>query len=429
MSTLEVARRDASGDAPPLRFRDRDYSSPKHFWQGTQRIVPPSVTVERARAHFGQLGLTRLADVTGLDRMGIPVVLAVRPNGLSLSVDAGKGLTLEAATASAVMETVERYHAETADPPRFRASYDRASAQHSTVPFEHLLKMKASHFTRRMPLDWALGWDLLGNREVAAPVMMVRHERAGATDEIPYPFSSDSNGLAAGNDLLEAVSHGLVECIERDAVTCRRLAWGRGDPPPRVRLESVDDEPTRELLDRCRRADARVVIFDCSVDTGVPVYLAYIFDMVMRHVGLYCGYGAHLDPGIAMCRAITEAVQGRLVYIAGARDDFFRHVDLRCRLSDDVATVRAIEAMPETVDVRGRPSLATPTFEGDIQDLLRRLQAVGIDQVIAFDLTQPALNLPAVRIIVPGLEGYDSEFSVPGGRARAFARQSRATPQ
>jgi ribosomal protein S12 methylthiotransferase accessory factor len=86
--------------------------------------------------------------------------------------------------------------------------------------------------------------------------------------------------------------------------------------------------------------------------------------------------------------------------------------------------VRTIEAMPETVDVRGRPSLATPTFEGDIRFLLRRLEAVGIEQVIAFDLTQSALGLTAVRVLVPGLEGYDSEFSVPGARARAFLRKA-----
>jgi YcaO-like protein with predicted kinase domain len=411
---------DPGIEAAPIHFHGREHAATKVFWEGSQRTVAPAETVERVRPHFTELGLTRLANITDLDRIGIPTVLSVRPSALSLSVDSGKGFTLEAATASAVMESVERHHAEVARPPQFRASYEAAAGEHAVVPFERLIRLKAAHFTRHMPLSWTLGWDLLGEREVAVPVMMVRLDKAGASERLPPPFSSDSNGLAAGNNLLEALNYGLAECIERDAVTCWRLAWGNGCPPPRVRLETVEHGPTCELLDRCRRADVRVVLLDCTVDTAVPVYQAYLYDRVLPHSVLSCGYGAHLDPGIAMVRAITEAVQGRLVYIAGTRDDFFRHVDLRCRLSDDVSTVHTVEGLAETVDVRERLSLATTTFEGDIRFLLRRLEAVGIRQCIAFDLTQPSFGLAAVRIVVPGLEGCDSEFAIPGARARAF---------
>lgn len=412
-------------EAGPIRLLGRAHPSAKGFFAGTQRVVPPAVTLERVRPHFARLGLTRLADITGLDRIGIPVVLSVRPNSRSLAVDAGKGFTLDAAMASAAMECVERHHGETAELPVFRAPYDRVAAEHAVVPFEHLMRVRGAHFTPGMPLDWTLGENLLAEGEVAVPAAMVRLDKIGWSERLPLPFASDSNGLSAGNDLPEALSYGLLECVERDAVTCWRLAWAKGRPPPRVRLETIDHEATRELLERLRLADIRVVLLDCEVDTGVPVYLAYLYDRVMRHVGLNNGYGAHLDRGIAMVRAITEAVQGRLVYIAGARDDFYRHVDLRCRLFDDAATIRAIEAMPETVDARARPSLDTPTFEGDLGLVLGRLRAVGIGQAVAFDLTQPAVGLPAVRVLVPGLEGHDSEFSVRGRRALAFAARQQ----
>jgi ribosomal protein S12 methylthiotransferase accessory factor len=42
-----------------------------------------------------------------------------------------------------------------------------------------------------------------------------------------------------------------------------------------------------------------------------------------RTLGFYQGFGAHLVPEIAIARALTEAAQTRLTYIAGARDDFF----------------------------------------------------------------------------------------------------------
>lgn len=421
----------ASGDAPtspapPLRIGGREYRAAKRFWKGTQRVISPLETIERVRPHFARLGLTRLANVTGLDRIGIPTILSVRPNGQGLSADAGKGFTVEAATASAAMECVERYHAETTCPPDFRASYERVAAEHAVIPFERLIRVRAAHFTPRLTLRWTLGRDLMQERDVAVPSMMVRLDKKGRGEALPVPFSSDSNGLAAGNDLLEAVNGGLLECIERDAITCSSLAWRHGNPPPRVRLDTIEHPETRELLERCQRAEVAVFLFDCTADTDVPVYMAYLCDKVMRHVGLCIGYGAHLDPGIAMVRAITEAVQGRLVYIAGSRDDFFRHTDLRWKLSDDAATVHDLETMPAILDAHARPSLATSTFEGDLDLLLQRLRGAGIDQVVLFELTQPGFDVAAVRIVVPLLEAPESEFCVPGERARTFVRRRQA---
>ena len=57
-------------------------------------------------------GVTRLADITRLDFVGTPVFQAIRPMGRALSVHQGKGLTVEAAKISALMEAVESDHAE-----------------------------------------------------------------------------------------------------------------------------------------------------------------------------------------------------------------------------------------------------------------------------------------------------------------------------
>ncbi len=75
------------------------------------RTCSPQETISQIEPYFEKIGLTRLADITGLDRIGIPVILSVRPNSTFLAVDAGKGITPEAATASAAMEYIERYHA------------------------------------------------------------------------------------------------------------------------------------------------------------------------------------------------------------------------------------------------------------------------------------------------------------------------------
>lgn len=411
---------------PALRFQKRDHRAPKHFWEGTQRCIAPAETVERVRPHFKRLGLTRLADITGLDRIGIPTVVSVRPNGLGLSCDAGKGFTVAAAMASAAMECVERYHGEMAILEEFRASYEQVAERHVTLPLNQLLRARAALFTTKLPLQWTLGTDLLADREVAVPSAMVRLDKSCLAESLPPPFVSDSNGLSAGNNLLEALNGGILEWIERDAIMCHRFAWGAGFPPPRVALDTIEHATVRELIERCERADARLALFDCTHDTGVPVYMAYLYDRVVRHVGTYIGYGAHLDPGIAMVRAITEAVQGRLVYIAGARDDFFRHLDLRLKLSDDHQALERVERLPASLDARERGTQATPTFEGDILCLLERLRAVGIDQVVVVDLTEPVFDAAAIRVLIPGLEGCESESYRPGNRARAFVKQCQA---
>ena len=85
--------------------------SPKGFRLGTHRAIDPRETIERIRPHMAAMGITRVANVTGLDRIGIPVVMVCRPNSRSLAVAQGKGLDLDAAKASGLGESIEAYHA------------------------------------------------------------------------------------------------------------------------------------------------------------------------------------------------------------------------------------------------------------------------------------------------------------------------------
>src|SRR5918995_3479572 len=85
--------------------------------RGTHRLVAPGATVERVAPLRARMGITRVANVTGLDRIGIPVVMVCRPNSRSIAVSQGKGLDLDAAKASGVMEAIELYHAERVELP------------------------------------------------------------------------------------------------------------------------------------------------------------------------------------------------------------------------------------------------------------------------------------------------------------------------
>src|SRR4051812_19172250 len=96
---------------------------PKAFRQETHRTTSPTETVARMKTWMGLMGITRIANLTGLDRIGIPVVAVYRPNARSVAVSQGKGVTLAAAQASGLMESIEAYHAENLNLPLRLASY------------------------------------------------------------------------------------------------------------------------------------------------------------------------------------------------------------------------------------------------------------------------------------------------------------------
>ncbi|MFT7675957.1 MAG: YcaO-like protein with predicted kinase domain, partial [Gammaproteobacteria bacterium] len=95
----------------------------KTFMNGALLCVEPSKTLERVMPWMSYMGITRIANVTGLDRIGIPVVMVCRPNSRSVAVSQGKGLTLDAAKASGLMESVESWHAERIEHPLKLSSF------------------------------------------------------------------------------------------------------------------------------------------------------------------------------------------------------------------------------------------------------------------------------------------------------------------
>jgi len=411
-------------DLPSIHYRGRAYRGIKRFWSGTQRSIPPAETLERIRPHFPFFGITRLANITNLDVIGIPVTLAIRPNADTLSQGSGKGFSLEAALTSGAMEAIELFHAEEPDLPTFQAGYESLPANRMAV--EDLPFTRHHLFREWWPYRWVMGWDLINQNEVPVPWWVVHMGHHPFRRRDLHTFQVTSNGLASGNNLLEAINAGLFEVIERDAVACHRVAWTQAkEAPPLVDQSTIEHPLVRDLLDRLKRAQIGLLLFDCTVDTMVPTYMTYLYDIANNGMGVYRGYGAHLDPEVAMIRAITESVQARLIYIAGSRDDVFRHQYLRLKRPDDSFLKKAMESIDPSVNGRQRVSEATPTFEGDTHLALEKLKSAGLSQVVVLDLSRPGLPVHVVKVIVPGLEGYMFDFYEPGRRARAFVQRKR----
>lgn len=401
-------------------------ATPKGVRADAQRAMSPAATLARVRGRFAAIGLTRLADVTGLDRLGIPVVLSVRPQSGYLSVDGGKGFTTVAAQASAAMECFERHAGELTPVPRFTAPYEALPEERRMAP-DDLPLARNSLFSPRLAETWVWADDLRGGAPVAVPSVSVSLERHRHRRSSLLPFHFSSNGLNAGNTKSEALVGGLYEVIERDATTCTGFAWRSGARMRRVDLSTATSPDIAHLVSTITAQGVEVVVLDCTVDTAVPTFRAYLCDVATPGIGLYHGYGTHLDPQVAIIRAICEAAQGRLVFIAGSRDDSFRH---HRRLHSDFAEGNAaLLELPPTVDLRGFADESGDTFEADGRTLLAKLAQVGADRVLSVDLTHPDIGVDVFRVIVPGLEGYMLENFAPGRRARAWAAATTDAPK
>ena len=390
----------------------------KVYRLGTHRTISPAETVARVRPRLGEMGITRVANVTGLDRIGIPVVTVCRPNSRSVAVAQGKGLDLDAAKASGLMEAVESYHAERIDHPLKLGSLNELRHRYPLIDVEALPPLAASRFHPNFPILWIEGRDLLTSDPVWLPYELVHSNYT-----LPLPsgsgcFVASTNGLASGNHVQEAIAHGIGEVIERDSTTLwntPKAARGL----TRINLATVRDESCRALLDRLERAGMSVAVWDTTTDVGVASFYCLITDD--RNQGAHSGAGAGCHPAreVAFLRSVTEAIQVRTNYITGARDDLLPSEYTASGLAQKMRRAHAlmVEDGPGR-DFRDVPSQESDTFTEDVDWLLERLAAVGIGQVVAVDLTLPALELPVVRIVIPGMEGPDDhERYLPGARA------------
>ncbi|MEM9558139.1 MAG: YcaO-like family protein [Acidobacteriota bacterium] len=395
---------------------------------GAHRLVPPATTLERMARFLPAIGITRVADVTGLDRVGVPVVMAIRPNARSLAVCQGKGPSRDAARASGVMEAVEHYHAERVQAPLRLASWDEMRHERPTVDPSRLPRLEGGRFHAGHRLLWIEADVLAAQRHGPADRAWLPYELVHLDHTLPLPagsgcFQMTSNGLASGNHLAEATVHALCELIERDA---RSLALATSYEGRGVDSASVDDPLCRDVLARFDAAGLQVGLWELTSDVGVAVFECRIVDRddnPMRRTVAAGGSGCHPSRSVALLRALTEAAQSRLTVIAGARDDLGRADYERLRnpatLERERRRLRA--ATPERA-FHDAPELAGATFEADLELLAARLAVVGCDQILRIDLTQPWLREVAavVRVVVPGLEGMaELEGAAHGARLRA----------
>ncbi|MFE0201259.1 TfuA-like protein, partial [[Kitasatospora] papulosa] len=217
---------------------------------GTVRARTPEETWDAVAGCLEEFGITRVADLTGLDCIGLPVFTAIRPASRTLSTSQGKGATPLLAKLSAVMEAIELWHVEQPLPV---AAYGPAAevAPNCPVAALPLTAPYPEDALIQMAWEWATGTGLLSGAKVLLPVDLVRR-RIQRPQWTPDVLRATSTGLACGNTRDEALLHALFEVVERDVL----YRDGQAGRRRRTLIDpaTVDDPHGREVIERLAAA-------------------------------------------------------------------------------------------------------------------------------------------------------------------------------
>jgi len=216
-------------------------------------------------------------------------------------------------------------------------------------------------------------------------------------------IDTNTNGIASGNAMEEAICHALTEVIERDAWSINQFTGKASDA---LFIEDhKDNQFIINILEKLQNAQIEIVAKDITSDIDVPVIAAFSNDLVYKNLIPIDGFGAHLDPKVAMVRALLEIATTRGLFIQKHGIENFRPTYL-----DDVAAEdHKDDYRFYSYQQKGLAEIKAEYSDDILQDIkitIDKLVARGLDKIIAVDLTRPEIGIPTAKTIVPGMEVY-----------------------
>jgi ribosomal protein S12 methylthiotransferase accessory factor len=418
----------------PIQLRPRL----KHFTSdGGHRAVTPSQTVEAHQHLISPISgivteLVRISDpanpLVHTYRAGHSFGSATSLRGLRHALrhkSSGKGKSDQQSKASGFCEAVERYSGIfQGDEPRIQATLadlgDQAIHPERCLLFsdrqyanrEALNQQKTvahdwipQRFDASQLIDWTPVWSLTEQVHKYLPTAFCYYD---------YPLpkdlrfcKADSNGNAAGNTLEEAILQGFMELVERDGVA---LWWYNRLKRPAVDLASFDEPYFLELQQFYRENNRDLWVLDLTADLGIPTFAGVSRRTEGDSERIIAGYGAHLDPTIAIMRAITEVNQIGLELdklpaeeLEGDFKDWMLTVTLEnqlCLAPDPTTPLKVASDYPK----RWSDDIYT-----DVMACVEIGKQAGLETLV-LDQTRPDIGLNVVKVIVPGLRHFWSRF-------------------
>lgn len=398
---------------------------------GGYRTVSSRTTVARFRKHVSPL----TGVVTRLERIEADLPLntnfyaahnfsapARNVNELRAGLTGGsfgKGSTAEQAEASALMEAIERYSGIfQGDEIRTTRRFTDFAPGEAIRPNDVLLFSDAqylpeqtgeedSHETQMSPapfdpsarIEWSPVWSLRDGRFKYIPTSLLYFFYSG-----PAAFHADSNGCAAGNTREEAIVQGFLELVERDAYA---IWWYNRLRRAEVDLSHFNDSYVRDLQSQLAESGRKLWVLDVTSDLGVPTYVAILHWMQNGQENIEFGSGAHFDPRIAMLRTLTELNQFLSIGLMGGGTGEKSSLDgvTPLRLQDHPFLTPSHTLQPGS----GWNAGLLDNTRQQVDACVEIARRASLDFLV-LDQTRPDVEVPVVRVVVPGLRHFYRRF-------------------
>jgi oxazoline/thiazoline synthase len=342
---------------------------------------------------------------------------------------AGKGTTELQARASALGEALERYSGTfRGDEPRRKARFidlgDAAIYPNRCMQFSerqyrdrktlnsqgYRYAFVPQPFDPECEIEWTLIWSLTHQtiRYLPTDFCYFSYPVDRRADFCP----SCSNGNAAGTSMEDAILQGFLELVERDAVA---LWWYNRIQLPGVDLDSFGEPYLRRLRDLLNANDRDLWALDLTSDLGIPVFGAFSHRLDGPPEQILFGFGAHLDPKIALLRSVTELNQ-MLTHVWGTSpgEPNENITDKEVLQWLETATLASDPYLAPGSSPRRTASDYTVNCTDDLRDdvlFCQRLVENRGFEFLVHDQTRPEIGLPVVKVIVPGLRHFWPRFA------------------
>ncbi|UUX91251.1 YcaO-related McrA-glycine thioamidation protein [Methanoplanus endosymbiosus] len=354
-------------------------------------------TLNLLKQILSDIGVTEVRDLTACDRVKIPVYSAITPDNRpgAPREHTGKGVTPADAETAAIMNAVESYCAEYRGERLITGSYENFGPARAVDPRELILPQEPEN---NQLLYWSPVWDILNEEEVLIPANAIYHpyDPPGMANQL---FKSSTTGLAAGNNMEEAILHAMYQIIEKDAISIAESKRMLG------RRLVIDTEGTaKDLLNKFKENGIEIHLWLLDGKTSVPVVAAAADDTETKDPAmLVTGTGAHLSPEIAVIRALTGIAKSRASLIADKNENAAKNLMIQKAGYERLKRINKMwfKENEDTIKISDIPDSSTDSIDGDIKRVTEEVERHA-DRICACDLTKT--SIPVVKLVIPGFE-------------------------
>lgn len=289
----------------------------------TYRIKQPVANAEQILAKYVDQRIGLVSSLIIEHNNLLPIVVSQIFSESEKTTGTGCTLSTQHSKLVSVLEVIERYAGLRPRSKRtmVRASYHQLIEQkekvldpttigiHSEEQYKQYLQNSSSHRRVQYHHDLVCHWVWGYSFQNQSPILVPEHcayYGVPASEENPAFVYEISNGCALGNCLEEAIFHGILEVVERDAFL---LTWYAQLKVPSLDLLSVTDPAIRLLIEHLEYHSGYTIhVLNATLDHAIPCLWLLGVDEQNRE-GMpkaYVAAGSHPHPEQALLKALRE---------------------------------------------------------------------------------------------------------------------------